>query len=88
MFRRLHGILRMPGAEPPPATITLKQVRAIVRELGFTLRHDADRAEYRLRPVGAADDQAYYARDLADAVKAARQWDGVAKWHPERQCWE
>lgn len=59
-----------------------------MRELGFTLRHDVDRAEYRLRPVGAADHQAYYARDLADAVKAARQWDGIPKWHPERQCWE
>lgn len=78
----------MPGAEPAPATITLNQARAIVRELGFTLRHAADHAEYRLRPVGAADDQAYYAKDLADAVKAARQWDGVAKWHPERQRWE
>jgi hypothetical protein len=60
--------------------IILNQARAIVRELGFTLTQDVDRAEYRLRPVGAADDQAYYASDLADAVKTARQWDGVAKW--------
>jgi hypothetical protein len=78
----------MPGAEPTPAMIILNQARAIVRELGFTLRQDVDRAEYRLRPVGAADDQAYYASDLADAVKAARQWDSVAKWHPDRQRWE
>jgi hypothetical protein len=88
MFERLRTIFGMPGSERAPATITLNQARAIVRELGFTLRHDVDRAEYRLRPVGAADAQAYYARDLADAVKAARQWDGVAKWHPERQRWE
>lgn len=45
----------MPGAEPAPAGITLNQAMAIVRELGFTLRHEVDRAEYRLRPVGAAD---------------------------------
>ena len=31
--------------------IILNQARAIVRELGFTLRQDVDRAEYRLRPV-------------------------------------
>jgi hypothetical protein len=66
----------------------LMPISADMRELGFTLRQDVDRAEYRLRPVGAADDQAYYASDLADAVKAARQWDGVDKWHPERQRWE
>jgi hypothetical protein len=41
----------MPGAEPAPAMIILSQARATVRELGFTLRQDVDRAEYRLRPV-------------------------------------
>ena len=87
MFQRLRAIFGMPGAEPAPAGITSGQGDR-ARALGFTLRHDVDRAEYRLRPVGAADDQAYYARDLADELKAARQWDGIPKWHRERQCWE
>ena len=69
MFQRLRAIFGMPGAEPAPAGITSGQGDR-ARALGFTLRHDVDRAEYRLRPVGAADDQAYYARDLADELQS------------------
>ena len=85
MLQRLQAIL---APKPPVSMLTLKQARAVVRELGFTLRDQSDNGAYRLRPVGAADDQAYYTGNLADAVKAAQQWDGTARWHPERQCWE
>lgn len=39
-----------------------------------------------LAASGSAANHACYAMDLADAVKAARQWDGIA--HPERRLWE
>lgn len=49
---------------------TQKQARQACKALGFTFRR-TDLGEYRIAPIGASEDCAYYTDDIDDAIGTA-----------------
>lgn len=51
------------------AKLTMRMVRASLRKVGVTIRHDTEWGEYVVRIKGTAPDQGYHTSDLADAYQ-------------------
>lgn len=51
------------------AKLTMRMVRASLREVGITIRRDREWSEYIVRVVGSPEGEGYHTSDLADAYQ-------------------
>lgn len=53
------------------AKLTMRMVRASLRSVGMTIKHDTEWGEYIVRVKGSAPGEGYHTSDLADAYQTA-----------------